>query len=198
MRVLVIGASGAVGQAALMGLGHHEIIPAGRSSGELRVDLMDETSIRAMFEKAGHIDAVVCTTGHTHFGPLGEMTAAQFRKGIDDKLMGQITLALIAQHRIRDGGSITLTGGILDRDPIRQGVNASAVNGALNAFVMAAAIEMPRGLRINVVSPGLLDVSAKKYDGFFPGHEPVSSASVGMAYRKAVDGGLTGQTIRVG
>lgn len=197
MRVLLIGASGAVGQAATLGLKHHDIVTAGRNSGDLRVDLMDEASVRAMFDKAGALDAVVCTSGHTHFGPLAEMTPALFRKGLDDKLMGQVNVVLVAQHKVKDGGSITLTSGILDRDPVRKGVNASAVNGALNLFVTAAALEMPRGIRINVVSPGLLDVSVKKYDGFFPGHPPVSSARVGLAFTKAVDGALTGKVIAV-
>ncbi|MFO1122168.1 MAG: short chain dehydrogenase [Hyphomicrobiales bacterium] len=199
MRILIIGATGAVGSAAAAELGRrHEILRAGRSAGDVTVDLMNEASIREMFKKAGKLDAVVATAGHTHFGPLSKMTGADFRKGLDDKLMGQINLVLIAQHVLNDGGSITLTSGVLDRDPIRQGANAAAVNGALGAFVKSAALELERGIRINAVSPGLLDVSAKKYDGFFPGHEPVSSARVGLAFAKSVEGGLTGQVIIVG
>ena len=196
MRVLVVGAEGTVGQCAVKELGsRHDVIKAGRKSGDIQVDLTDEASIRAMFEKAGKIDAVVAATGHTHFGPLQAMTAAQFRKGLDDKLMGQINLTLIGQHHVNDGGSITLTSGVVNRDPIRQGANAAAVDGAIDAFVASAAIEMPRGLRINAVSPGLLEESAKKYDGFFPGHEPVSSARVGLAFAKSVEGAITGQVI---
>jgi NAD(P)-dependent dehydrogenase (short-subunit alcohol dehydrogenase family) len=197
MRILLIGGSGTVGKAAAGGLRKHEIVHAGRTSGELRVDVMDEGSIRAMFAKAGLLDAVVITTGHTHFGPLAEMTAENFRKGLDDKLMGQVMVALIGQHHLSDGGSITLTSGVTNRDVIRKGANAAAVNGALDAFVKSAAIEMPRGLRINVVSPGLLEESAVKYDGYFPGHQPVSSARVGVAYAKSVEGALTGQVIVV-
>jgi len=199
MRILIVGAEGTVGQCAIGELGRrHEIVSAGRKSGDVQVDLTDEASIRAMLEKAGKIDAVIAATGHTHFGPLQTMTAAQFRKGLDDKLMGQITLALIAQHHLNDSGSITLTSGVVNRDPIRQGANAAAVDGAIDAFVASAAIEMPRGIRINAVSPGLLQQSAKKYEGFFPGHEPVSSERVGLAFAKSVEGALTGQVIIVG
>jgi NAD(P)-dependent dehydrogenase (short-subunit alcohol dehydrogenase family) len=197
MRILLIGGTGTVGKAAALGLNRHDVILAGRTTGDVKVDLMDEVSIHAMFAKVGEVDAVVCTTGHTHFGPLVDMTAEQFRKGLNDKLMGQINLALISQHKLRDGGSITLTSGVTNRDVIRKGANAAAVNGALDAFVKSAAIELPRGLRINVVSPGLLEESAVAYDGFFPGHEPVSSARVGLAYAKSVDGGLTGQVFIV-
>ena len=196
MRILAIGSSGTVGKAAISDLkSRHEIIHANRSSGDVKVDAMDEASVRAMFEKVGKVDAIISTVGHTHFGPLASMTPAQFRKGLDDKLMGQVNIALLGHGFVNDGGSITLTSGVLDRDPIRQGANASAVNGALGAFVKAAAIEMPRGIRINVVSPGLLEESVKKYDGYFPGHIPVSSARVGIAFTKSVEGALTGQVI---
>lgn len=198
MRILVAGAAGTVGQAAVKELARrHQIVTAGRSSGDVTVDLMSEDSVRAMYEKVGKVDAVVATAGHVHFGPLAAMTPEQFRKGLNDKLMGQVNLVLLGHAHVNDGGSFTLTSGVLDRDPVRAGANAAAVNGAIGAFVRSAAIEMPRGIRINAVSPGLLEESAQKYDGFFPGHEPVSSARVGLAFAKSVEGGLNGQVIIV-
>ena len=199
MRILVVGAAGTVGQAAVQALAkRHEIIRAGRSAGDVTVDLMSEDSVRAMYAKLGKLDAVVACAGHVHFGPVASMTPDQFRKGLNDKLMGQINLVLLGLAHINDSGSFTLTSGVLDRDPVRQGANAAAVNGAIGGFVKAAAIELPRGIRINAVSPGLLEESEKKYEGFFPGHEPVSSARVGLAYVKSVEGALTGQVFTVG
>lgn len=199
MRILVAGASGTVGQAAVKELSRrHDIISAGRTSGDVTVDLMSEESIRAMFAKIGKVDAVVACAGHVHFGPVAQMTPEQFRKGLNDKLMGQVNLVLLGMDFVNDNGSFTLTSGILDRDPVRQGANAAAVNGAIGGFVKGAAIELPRGIRINAVSPGLLEESAQKYDGFFPGHETVSSARVGLAFAKSVDGALTGQVITAG
>ena len=199
MRILIVGGAGTVGKAAATELGRrHEIVSAGRSSGDITVDVMSEDSVRAMYEKLGMLDAVVTCVGHVHFGPVASMTPEQFRKGLDDKLMGQVNLVLLGMNNINDNGSFTLTSGVLDRDPVRQGASAAAVNGAIGAFAKGAAVEMPRGLRINVVSPGLLEDSAVKYDGFFPGHEPVSAARVGLAYAKSVDGALTGQVICVG
>ena len=198
MRVVIVGAEGTVGRAAVAALAHHQIIKVGRSSGDIRADLIDAKSIAEMFEKLGRVDAVVACAGHVHFGPLQTMTGDQFMTGLQNKLMGQVNLVLVGKDHVNDNGSFTLTSGILDRDPIRQGANASTVNAALAGFVLSAAIEMPRGIRINVVSPGLLQDSAEKYDGFFPGHEPVSSERVGLAYVKSVDGGLTGRVIAVG
>jgi NAD(P)-dependent dehydrogenase (short-subunit alcohol dehydrogenase family) len=161
MRILVVGANGTVGHAAVKELSRrHEIVKAGRSGG-VTVDLMKEDSVRAMYAKLGKVDAVVCCAGHVHFGPVSAMTPEQFRKGLDDKLMGQVNLVLLGMAHVNDGGSFTLTSGVLDRDPVRQGANAAAVNGAIGAFVKGAAIEMPRGIRINAVSPGLLEESGK-------------------------------------
>jgi NAD(P)-dependent dehydrogenase (short-subunit alcohol dehydrogenase family) len=197
MRILVAGGTGTVGKAAIAALGKHEIIRAGRSSGDVRVDVMDEASVAAMFAEVGKVDAIVACTGHSHFGPVAAMTPTQFLDGFKDKVMGQVNLTLIGLPFVNDGGSITLTSGILSRDPVRQGSNAAATDGALDAFVIGAAIEMPRGIRINAVSPGLLEDAAVKYDGYFPGHDPVSSRRVGLAFAKSVEGAITGQVIKV-
>jgi NAD(P)-dependent dehydrogenase (short-subunit alcohol dehydrogenase family) len=198
MRILVVGGEGTVGKAATSDLRkRHEIVTAGRNSGSVKVDVMDEASVEAMFRAVGAIDALMITTGHGHFGPIAEMTPQQFRKGVDDKLMGQINVVLIGLKNVKDGGSITLTSGVTNRDFIRRGSNAASMNGALDDFVRGASIEMPRGIRINCVSPGLLEESAQKYDGFFPGHVPVTSARVGIAYTKCVEGALNGQVVPV-
>ncbi|MDP1702914.1 MAG: short chain dehydrogenase [Aestuariivirga sp.] len=196
MRILVVGTAGNVGKAAVAELKpRHEVITAGRSSGDVRVDLLDASSISAMYEKLGKLDAVVACAGHAHYGPLAGMTEAQFMMGLKDKLMGQVNLVLLGTPHVNDRGSFTLTSGVLDRDPVLKGANGATVNAALKGFVTSTAIELERGIRINVVSPGLLQESAKKYEGFFPGHEAVSSERVGLAYAKSVEGALTGQVI---
>jgi NAD(P)-dependent dehydrogenase (short-subunit alcohol dehydrogenase family) len=199
MKIIVIGAHGDIGGAACAELAErHEVIKAGRSSGDIRVDITQRASIDEMYRKTGKVDAVVSTVGEVHFGPLSDLTEDQFMLGLTHKVMGQVNVVLAGLKTINDGGSFTLTSGVLDRDPIRQGTGAATANGALGGFVKGAAIEMPRGLRINVVSPGLLDVSVPRYGSFFPGHEPVSSKRVGLAYVKSVEGAGTGQVITVG
>lgn len=196
MRVLIVGTNGDVGKAAVGELAkRHEVITTGRSTGEIRVDLLDAASIAAMFEKVGKIDAVVACAGHAHYGPLATITQDQFMMGLKDKLMGQVNLVLLGTRYVNDSGSFTLTSGVLDRDPVLKGVNGATVNGALKGFVTSAAIELERGIRINVVSPGVLQSSSRKYEGFFPGHEAVSSARVGLAYAKSVEGAVSGQVI---
>lgn len=198
MRVLIIGASGIIGRAVVAELGgRHELLTAGRTTGELKVDITSPGSIRAMFEHAGRVDAVVSTAGKVKFAPFETMAADDYQIGIKDKLMGQVNLVLIGREFVSDGGSFTLTTGVLDHDPIRMGTSASMVNGAVNAFVLAAAIEMPRGLRINAVSPGVIQEAMEGYAPFFRGFEPVPAARAALAYAKSVEGARTGQVYRV-
>lgn len=198
MRVLIIGASGIIGRAIVAELGgRHELLTAGRTTGELKVDITSPGSIRAMFEKAGRIDAVVSAAGKVKFAPFEEMTADDYQIGLKDKLMGQVNLVLIGREYVANGGSFTLTTGVLDSDPIRMGTSASMVNGAVNAFVLAAAIEMPRGQRINSVSPGVITEAMEGYAPYFRGFEPVPAARAALAYAKSVEGARTGQVFQV-
>lgn len=196
MRVIVVGAAGDIGRAACKELGErHEIITVGRSSGDHRVDVADIEAVKALYQSIGQFDAVVSCAGDATFAPLAELDHDTFMVGLRQKVMGQVNLVLAGLDMITEGGSFTLTSGILDRDPIRMGTNAATANGALAGFVKSAAIEMPRALRINVVSPGMLDVSAPRYGQWFKGHKPVLSLDVGLAYAKCVEGAQTGQVV---
>ncbi len=198
MKVLLIGATGVIGRAVAEELaGRHELVTAGRSSGDVRLDLTDADSIRAAYAEVGSLDAVVCAAGSVTFKPLAQMTVTDFDVGLRDKLMGQVNLVLLGRQCVNAGGSFTLTGGVLDRDPIVEGTSASMVNGALNAFALAASIELERGLRVNVVSPGVITEALEAYAPYFRGFEPVPAARAALAYAKSVEGRRTGQVFRV-
>ncbi|HXH03517.1 MAG TPA: short chain dehydrogenase [Candidatus Competibacteraceae bacterium] len=198
MRIILVGASGTIGKAVAAELGQrHQIISAGRNSGDVRVDITDIESIRRMYQQVEAFDAVVATVGSVHFAPLQDMDAAKYAIGLQDKLMGQVNLVLVGREFIGDGGSFTLTSGILSKDPIVAGSSASMVNGALDAWVRAAAIELPRGLRINVVSPNVLQESMATLAPFFRGFAAVPAARVALAYSKSVEGRQTGQVYEV-
>jgi len=197
-KILLVGAHGTIGRAVAQNLGlRHQIISAGRSGGDHRVDLTSETSVAALFDRVGRVDAIVSTTGGLHLGPFADMAAVQFDVGLQAKLLGQVRLALIGQHFLNNGGSITLTASVDSIEPIRHGSNASVVGAALEAFAMAAAVELPRGLRINVVSPALLTESVERFGELFPGSETVSAERVARAYQRSVEGAQTGRAYRV-
>ncbi|WP_448511816.1 short chain dehydrogenase [Photorhabdus laumondii] len=198
MRVIVIGASGTIGKAISEELEkNHEVIRAGRNGLDVVVDITSVDSIKSMYERIGKVDAVVSATGSAHFGSISELTPELNEIGINSKLKGQINLVLLGMDYINDGGSFTLTTGIIMDDPILQGASAAMANGGVKAFVKSAAIEMPRGIRINSVSPNVLQESLDKYGEFFPGFNAVPASRVALTFRKSVDGAQTGQNYEV-
>ncbi|HZG88455.1 short chain dehydrogenase [Paenibacillus sp.] len=198
MRILLIGATGAIGSAVYKDLvQRHEVVTAGRSTGDVQVEIASAESIAAMFEQVGCVDAVVSTPGAAYFGALSELTPEKNEIAIQNKLKGQINLVLLGHPYVADRGSFTLTTGIIMDDPVAGGASAAMASGGVKAFVQAAAIEMPREIRINNVSPNVLEVSSKKYEPYFPGFIPVSSERVAQAFRKSVEGAQTGKTYTV-
>lgn len=201
-RILIVGASGTLGRAIDAELGaRHHIIRASKS-GDVTLDITDTASIERALDTVGELDAVVSAVGNVTFAPLAEIGAAPLETsayglGLRSKLMGQVNLALAARSHLRDGGSITLTSGVLSNDPIVAGSSASMVNGALDAFVRAAAIELPRGLRINAVSPTVLLESMGSYGPFFRGFEAVPAARAALAFSRSVEGAQTGRVYEV-
>jgi NAD(P)-dependent dehydrogenase (short-subunit alcohol dehydrogenase family) len=203
LRILVIGASGLLGRAVVAELGErHDIVAAGSKSGAIRIDIADPASIVAGLEAAGPLDAVVCAAGSVNFTPLATIAPAPLAQspyglGLINKLMGQVNLALAARDVLRDGGSITLIAGVLADAPIVAGSSASMVNGALESFVLAAAIETPRGIRINAVSPTVFEEAMGDYGPFFRGFDAVPVARAARAFSRSVEGRQTGQVYKV-
>jgi len=198
LRVLIVGASGTLGRAIGAELApRHDIVSAGRDSGDVRFDYADSNSLRRGLAAVGRVDAIVCAAGGVHFGALEEMTEDLYAIGIRNKLMGQVNLALLGREFLNDGGSITLSSGILTEQPIRYGSSATMVNGAIEGFVRAAAIELDRGLRINAVSPNVVQESMAAYAPYFRGFEPVPAARAALGYSRSVEGAQTGQIYKV-
>lgn len=199
MKIVLIGASGTIGRAVHAELSQrHEVVSANSTSGDFRVDIADPASIRQLYARVGEFDAVVSTAGKVHFGPLEQFTAEQFDVGLRNKLMGQVSLVTLGLAHIRDGGSFTLTSGLLNEEPIRQGASASMVNGGLEGFVRSAAIELPRGLRINLVSPTVIEEALPAYGPFFRGVKGVPAAEAALGYARSVEGAQTGRVYRIG
>lgn len=196
MKIIIVGATGTMGKYLASALEkEHEIISVGTTGGDIPTDITSTESIENMFRKAGPFDALICTAGPSHVGPWKSMTDKEFRKGIEGKLMGQINLVLIGQHYINPKGSFTLITGALTHEPQLNFANASAANGAVEGFVRAAAIELQNGIRINAVSPTVIEDSPQ-YFSFFPGDIPVTMKQLEYGFRKSVFGAHTGQVIK--
>jgi NAD(P)-dependent dehydrogenase (short-subunit alcohol dehydrogenase family) len=198
MKIILIGASGTIGSRIHETLAKkHHVYRAGRTGGDIEVDITSAESIEQMYKSVADIDAVICAAGGAKFGPFRELSEDDFYVGIRSKLMGQVNLVRIGQNYINEGGSFTLTTGILAEEPVVGSTTLAMVNGAVNSFAVAAALELPRGLRINVVSPTVVEDSADNYEEVFPGYEPVSMKSVVAAYVRCLENRLTGRIIRI-
>jgi NAD(P)-dependent dehydrogenase (short-subunit alcohol dehydrogenase family) len=201
MKIVVIGAGGDIGRFIVEEFGRdgrHDIIRVGRTQGDHHADISSDESVETLFGKIGRTDAIIVAAGNVILAPIAEMTTVNFHKGLQDKLLSQVRVALVGQHSLNDGGSITLTSGIAVDDPIAQGSNAATSNAGIEGFVRAAACDFSRGIRINAVSPTMLTESMDRFSPFFPGTESVSGSRVAMAYRRSVEGVQTGRVYRVG
>ena len=192
MKILLVGSTGHIGSAVHDRLrATHEVTVASRSTG-LPVDVEDPRSIGTMFGTVGHVDAVVVTVGAVPFKPFDQLDRSDFLAGLTNKTLGQVEIVKQGLPYVTDGGSFTLTTGVVGRETIRTGAAAAMANGALEYFVPAAAAELPRGVRINAVSPTVLR-EAQSYHSAFPGFIPVSAAIVAEAYVRSVEGAQTGR-----
>ena len=199
MKIVLIGANGKIGelvQTAMAGAGH-EIVKVGRKSGNFQVDIESRESIRQLYQAVGSFDAVAVAAGEVVFAPLSQLTAENWQFSLGSKLMGQISLVQEAIPFVNERGSFTLVSGVLNEEPIFAGVAGATISGALEGFVRAAAVELPKGLRINVVSPTILKESEAQFGPFFPGVIPVEGWRVAQAYKRAILGVQTGRVHKV-
>jgi NAD(P)-dependent dehydrogenase (short-subunit alcohol dehydrogenase family) len=198
MKILIVGGKGTIGRKVSNHLSKkHDVVVAGRTSGDVTVDITDSQSIEAMFASVGNVDAVACIAGDAKWAAFDSMTEEDFYIGLRSKLMGQVNLVRIGQNYLNAGGSFTLSTGILADHPVDMTTSAAMVNGGIHSFVKAASLELKNGIRINVVSSGLVEDAIDKYEAYFPGHNPIPMKKVVNGYLKSIQGKGTGEIIRM-
>jgi NAD(P)-dependent dehydrogenase (short-subunit alcohol dehydrogenase family) len=197
MKIIVTG-TGTIGAAvaAAAAQAGHDVVTVSRSAGDEQADLTDRASLDALFARIGPFDAVASCAGEVFPAPLAEATDEQWQQSIQSKGLGQINLVRSALPHINDGGSFTLVSGILG-DEVTPAMSLGAtVNGMVEGFVRSAATELPRGLRINCISPSVLAESTE-YLPYFPGFAPVPAAEVALAYLRVISNPYTGRIVRL-
>jgi len=198
MKILVIGGEGTIGKKVVSFLSKkHSIITAGRKNGKIYLDLSNKESIKKLFENNVKFDAVISIAGEVIWAPFNDISQDDFYIGIKNKMMGQVNLVQIGQNYITPGGSFTLTTGILADEPVIMTTGAALVNGAIHSFVKAVVLEIKNNIRVNVISPGLVKDSEKKYGHLFPGHNIIPMEKLAETYSEIVEGDQNGQVIRL-
>lgn len=194
MRILIIGATGTIGQEVVKALSSgNEIVPVSRSHTPITVDISDTASIREMYARAGKLDAVISAAGAARRKPLDELSDEDFAFSLRNKLMGQVNLVRYGVANMNDRGSFTVTSGILAREPITGSEALSLVNCGLEGFVRAAALDLPRRIRVNVVSPPWVNETLEALN--MKNMRGLPAAAVARAYAAAVNGRMTGEVI---
>lgn len=198
MKILVIGGNGTIGKKVSERLSQkHEVLIAGRSSGDVTVDFSDSSSIKSMFENIGYVDAIVAIAGDAKWDKFNNLSEDDFYIGIKSKLMGQVNVVRIGKDYLNSNGSITLSTGILADDPVDMTTSAAMVNGGIHSFVKAVALELENGIRINAVSSDLVEDAFEKYKDYFPGNTPVPMHKIVDGYVKSIEGRITGRILRI-
>ncbi|MFK7781482.1 short chain dehydrogenase [Psychroserpens sp.] len=198
MKILIIGGNGTIGKTVVSYFSDkNEVLIAGRTNGDVTVDISDIESIKSMFEKVGTLDAIICIAGEAKWDDFNKLSEDDYYIGLRSKLMGQVNLVRIGQNFLNSNGSITLTTGILADDPVVKTTSASMVNGGIHSFVKAVALEIENGIRVNVVSSGMVEDAYEKYKDYFPGHNPIPMEKVINGYVRSVKGKGNGEIIRI-
>ena len=195
-KIVVFGATGTIGKAVVAALSpNYEVLQVGNRQGELKADLADTGSITNVFKAVGKVDAVVSAAGAARFAPLEKLSDEDFHFSLANKLMGQVNLVRIGIDYLNDNGSITLTSGILSHQPMVGSAVISLVNAGLEGFMRAAALEAPRGIRINVVSPPWVTETLKALNMDPSLGKP--AIEVAKAFVKSIEGNQSGEVIEV-
>ncbi|MBU2919845.1 short chain dehydrogenase [Winogradskyella psychrotolerans] len=198
MKIVIIGGHGTIGKTVVSHLKKdNEIVIASRSNADVTVDISNSKSIKSMFDKIGKLDAIICIAGEAKWDDFNNLTEEDYYIGLKSKLMGQVNLVRIGKDYLNQNGSITLSTGILADDPVVQTTSAAMVNGAIHSFVKAVALEIENGIRVNVVSSGMVEDAYEKYKDAFPGHNPIPMNKVINGYVRSVKGKGNGEIIRI-
>ena len=192
MKIIIIGASGIIGTEVDKALSiGNEIIRVGRSSGQVQCDYTTLESIQEMFEKVGEFDSLISVVGgDSVFKPFEHLTDDDYRYGFERKFLGQIRLLKLGERFVRDNGSFVFTSGFLSHYPNPASIATGALNAAVDTFVKNTSPLLPRGIRVNVVSPAPVVEPGQEGKGL------VTAEETAKLYVEAVEGNKSGQVLR--
>ena len=192
MKIIIVGASGRIGREVDKALSNgHDIVRVGAHSGDVQCDYTVSESVSGMFEKIGEFDSLISVIGgDSVFKPFAELNDEDYRYGYERKFLGQIRFLKLGESFVRDNGSFIFTSGFLSQYPNPFSIATGPLNAAIDTYVTNAASLLPRGIRINVVSPAPIVEPGQEGKGV------VTAAETAKLYVEAVEGNITGKVLR--
>ncbi len=124
-------------------------------------DVGEEEQVRDLFATLERVDVLVTCAGGAVFGTIDGTPPARWKELFHGRFFGQIHCCHYAVPKMADGSVILLCSGIADGANVPDYSGGSALCGAVNAMGKNLAVELaPRGIRVNVISPGLIGDTA--------------------------------------
>ena len=131
----------------------------GTSASGSPIDVRDEASVAAFFERTGAFDHLVFTAGdwgaNRGGGAVAQMDLAGANATFTVRFWGALCAVKHAQGRIAPHGSITITDGAIAHRPRKGAALSTAMAGAIEHLTRALAVDLAP-LRVNAVCPGLI------------------------------------------
>ncbi len=171
-RIIIVGAGSGIGRSVALAASRAgaSVILAGRKRETLEqtaalatgpahisvVDAANEAEVEAFFAATGASDPPVSTSSQGAAGPVTQPSASDVQRAMNAKLWAPFFLVKHGQPHIDAAGSFAFFSGIRGARPAPRSSITSLVNGGLEAFAKAMAVELGP-IRVNVISPGIVD-----------------------------------------
>ena len=147
-------------------------------------------NVRAMFKKIGEFDSLISVVGgDSTFKSFQDLDDEDYKYGFERKFLGQIRFIKHGESCVRDNGSFIFTSRFLSHYPNPFSIATGPLNAAVGTFVKDTAPLLPRGIRVNVVSPAPIVEPGQEGKGL------VTAAETAKLYVEAVEGNITGQVL---
>ncbi|MFY0574211.1 SDR family NAD(P)-dependent oxidoreductase [Cystobacter fuscus] len=128
----------------------------GRAARGVVTDVADEAQVERLIDAVPRIDLLVTCAGGAVFGPVEQVPRKSWRDLFDARFFGQLSACHHAVPKMPPGSTIVLCSGVAGHAALVNYSGGAALCGAVNAMGRSLAVELaPKGIRVNVLSPGL-------------------------------------------
>ncbi|HXE66109.1 MAG TPA: glucose 1-dehydrogenase [Rhodanobacteraceae bacterium] len=148
-----------------------EIDKAGGKAVAVKGDVSKAAEAKAIVDAAvqhfGRLDVLVNNSGVYEFKPLEDITEEHFRQEFDINVLGLLLTTQAAAKHLGEGGSIVNIGSLVTRISPPASAVYTGTKGAVDAITGVLARELgPRKIRVNTVSPGMVETEGAHAAGF--------------------------------